>query len=184
MSSRISPKSNVRCCDIATLFGAMASRLCEDATVCYFDSAFGSSSGYRIESYDKQDSILKICAKKSCCGGGTDLSLPMKYALEKDPVRYHKPFDRVLYFSDNECNSSYRGLFETVQGQADSYRARFNPNFWVHGVDLQGYGTQQFCGPRFNLIAGWSENVLPFISLAEAGISTLVQTIEAYDPEA
>lgn len=186
MGAPISKKSEVHCCDIAALFGAMASRLCEDATVCYFDSASSSwfsnhSKGYRIAHYGKYDSILEICKNSAFSGGGTDLSLPMVYALEEDKTAALKPFDRVIYFSDNECNSSYRGLYRTVQGLVDSYRSKYNPNFWVHGVDLQGYGTQQFCGKRFNLIAGWSESVLPFINLAEAGISTLVETIEKYE---
>ena len=185
MSSRISAKSDVRCCDIAALFGAMASRLCEDATVCYFDAASSWSSsnskGYRIAHYGKYDSILEICAKSAFAGGGTDLSLPMKYALEEDKSVALKPFDRIIYFSDNECNSSYRGLYQTVQGLVDSYHSRYNNNFWVHGIDLQGYGTQQFCGKQFNLIAGWSESVLPFINLAEASISTLVETIDKYE---
>ena len=38
MMSRISKKSDVRCCDIAALLGAMAGRLCEDATICYYDA--------------------------------------------------------------------------------------------------------------------------------------------------
>ncbi|MBR2834786.1 MAG: TROVE domain-containing protein [Coriobacteriales bacterium] len=188
MGARISLKSDVRCCDIASLFGAMSSRLCEDATVCYFDAAFvwwqkpsKSSKGYRIAHYGKYESILDICANNASSGGGTDLSLPMKYALEEDASVCLKPFDRVIYFSDNECNSSYRGLYKTVQGLADTYRSKYNKNFWVHGVDLQGYGSQQFCGNRFNLIAGWGESVLPFINLAEKGISTLVEAIESYD---
>ena len=186
MGSTVSSKSDVRCCDIAALFGAISSRLCEDATVCYFDSASGwysgtKSKGYRTAHYGKYDSILEICANNAFAGGGTDLSLPMKYALEDDKSVNLRPFDRAIYFSDNECNSSWGGLYRTVQGQVDEYRRRYNKEFWVHGVDLQGYGTQQFCGYHFNLIAGWSENVFPFINLAEAGISSLVETIEAYE---
>ena len=187
MSSRVSGRSDIRCCDIAALFGAMAHHLCEDATVCYFDAAYFSQKeqktlkGYRIVRYGREDSILEICLKSSFAGGGTDLSLPMKYALEEDPFARRRPFDRVIYFSDNECNSSYRGLYKTVQGLVDTYRARYNRDFWVHGIDLMGYGTQQFCGERFNVIAGWSESVFPFISLAEAGLSTLVETIDSID---
>ncbi|MBR2836648.1 MAG: TROVE domain-containing protein [Coriobacteriales bacterium] len=187
MSSRISSNSDVRCCDIASLFGAMSSRLCEDATVCYFDASYTPwdpdviTKGYRIAHYGKYESILEICANNSFAGGGTDLSLPMKYALTEDASANLKPFDRVIYFSDNECNSSYRGLYKTVQDLADTYRSKHNKDFWVHGVDLQGYGSQQFCGNRFNLISGWSDSVLPFINLAESGISTLVKTIEAYE---
>ena len=186
MKSPLSQKSTVRCCDIGTLFGAMASRLCEDAAVCYFDcvgswSHVNKQKGYRIVHYGKFDSILDICEKNSIAGGGTDLSLPMKFALEEDGARDIKPFDRVIYFSDNECNSRWSGgLQKTVEGDVDTYRRKYNPHFWVHGVDLQGYGTQQFCGDRFNLIAGWSETVLPFILLAEKGIGTLVTAIENY----
>ena len=183
MRSTVSAKSDVRCCDIAALFGAMASRLCEDATVCCFDCEGWPKGhqGYRIAHYGKYESILDICQKSAFAGGGTDLSLPMKYALTEDRAVALKPFDRIIYFSDNECNSSYRGLRVTVQGLIDAYRRQYNPNFWVHGVDLQGYGTQQFIGERFNLIAGWSDSVLQFISLAEAGIGTLVTAIEAYE---
>ncbi len=202
MSSTISSKSDIRCSDIAALFGAMASHLCEDATVCYFEasksayrayySRYGMSfpeslfkdseeRGYRIAHYGKYDSVLEIALQNSFAGGGTDLSLPMTFALEEDKAVNLKPFDRIIYFSDNECNSSTRGLYKTVQSLVDSYRAKYNKAFWVHGIDLQGYGTQQFCGERFNLIAGWSESVLPFISLAEAGISTLVKAIENYE---
>ena len=138
-----------------------------------------SKDGYLVEHYGKYDSILEICRNHRFNGGGTEMDLPMKYALEEDKTARVKPFDRVIYFSDNVCNSSSYGL-KTVQSMVDQYREKFNPDFWVHGVDLQGYGTQQFCGKNFNLIAGWSEKVLGFILLAEKGIGSLVQTIEEY----
>ena len=185
MMSRISRKSDVRCCDIAALLGAMAGRLCEDATIYYFDVGYkwgtNSKKGYRIVHYGKYEFVLEICEKSIFTGAGTDLSLPMKYALEENKSASIKPFDRIIYFSDNECNSSYRGLYQTVQGLADSYRSKYNPDFWIHGIDLMGYGTQQFCGKHFNLIAGWSESILPFIDLAESDISTLVETVEKYE---
>ena len=184
MGSRISKRSTVMCSDIAALLGAMASRLCEDAAVCYFDATGSWSSvggkGYTVKHYGKFDSILDICKNSRFRGGGTQMDLPMVYALNEDGSREIKPFDRVIYFSDNECNSSYGGFSQTVQGMVDQYRAKYNKDFWVHGVDMQGYGTQQFRGRRFNLIAGWSESVLPFINLAERGIGSLVNTIEEY----
>ena len=184
MGSRISRRSEVRCCDVASLLGAMASRICEDATVCYFEAASSWSSheskGYTVRHYGKYDSILDICKNSRFYGGGTEMDLPMVYALNEDGSRDVKPFDRVIYFSDNECNSSYDGFDKTVQGLVDEYRSKYNRDFWVHGVDMQGYGTQQFCGNKFNIIAGWSESVLPFILLAEKGIGTLVSAIEDY----
>ena len=184
MTSTISIKSTVRCSDIAGLLGAMASRICEDATVCYFDcmnwSGLPDKKGYFVKHYGKYDSILEICRNNRFDGGGTEMELPMLFALEEDKTARIKPFDRVIYFSDDQCNYS-RGGLKTVQSFVDQYRERFNPDFWVHGVDLQGYGTQQFCGKNFNLIAGWSEKVLDFILLAEKGMGSLVQTIEEYD---
>ena len=184
MGSCISRKSTVMCSEIAGLLGAMSSRICEDAAVCYFDCPGGWSclrgdKGYIVEHYGKYDSILEICRKHIFSGGGTQMDLPMKFALEEDKSASIKPFDRVIYFSDNVCNSSSYGI-KTVQSMVDKYRKKYNPDFWVHGVDLQGYGTQQFCGKNFNLIAGWSDKVLEFILLAEKGIGSLVQTIEEY----
>ena len=43
-----------------------------------------------------------------------------------------------------------------------------------------GYGTQQFAGPKTNIIAGWSEKIFDFILLAEQGEGTLEKTIENY----
>ena len=187
MGAKISNRSTVTCADIARVLAALSSRVCEDGTVCYFDcddrfSCTGSREGYKIVRYGKFDSILVASQQGRFGGGGTDMSLPMIYALEHDASAPVHPFDRVIYFSDNVCNSSRYGLRVTVQKYAEAYRQLYNPDFWVHGVDLQGYGTQQFLGERFNLIAGWSENVLSFINLAERGIGTLVQAIAEYTP--
>ena len=185
MTSTISKRSTVKCSDIAGLLGAMASRICEDAVVCYFDNAntwscLPGGKGYLVERYGKYDSILEICRSHRFDGGGTEMSLPMQYALEHDRTAWLKPFDRVIYFSDNICNSDRYGL-KTVQSYVDRYRVKYKSGFWVHGVDLQGYGTQQFIGKNFNLIAGWSDTVLSFINLAERGIGSLVKTIEEYE---
>ena len=110
-------------------------------------------------------------------GGGTDMSLPMQYALENEENHKSKrPLDRVIYLSDNECN---RGT-KTIQTLAVRYRNKYNKDFWVHAIDLQGYGTQQFCGSKFNLMSGWNEKQLEFINLAEKGLGSLMQTIENY----
>ena len=88
--------------------------------------------------------------------------------------------DRVIIISDNECNSSYGWSRKPVQALADEYRRLSGNDIWVHAIDLQGYGTQQFHGTKTNIIAGWSEKVLEFIKLAEQGEGTLEKTIEQY----
>ena len=63
---------------------------------------------------------------------------------------------------------------------ADKCRKANNNDFWVHAVDLQGYGTQQFTGPKTNIIAGWSEKLFDFILLAEEGEGNLEKKIQEY----
>lgn len=89
--------------------------------------------------------------------------------------------DRVIILSDNECNRS--GTYycnKPVQKLADEYRKVSGNDIWVHAIDLQGYGTQQFHGKKTNVIAGWSEKVFDFIKLAEQGEGNLTKTIENY----
>lgn len=175
MSCCVSAKSTVSCYDIAVLIGVLASRICDDAVVCYFDwnGWYGHrDDGYTIRTYAQDENVFSAMAQARKNGGGTEMRLPMEYALKTKG----KPFDRVIYLSDNECNRG-RG---TVQSYADQYRKERNPNFWVHAIDLQGYGTQQFIGNKFNLIAGWSDAVLPFVNMAEQGIGNMVQKVENY----
>lgn len=166
MCSGISSKSDVRCCDIARLLAVMAARICDDASVVSFDTrlmplAISSCGG-----------ILSQTNAIPVSGGGTDLTLPIRWALQG-----RRFFDRVILLSDHENNAWAR----TGQQVADAYRRKVNPDFFVHAVDLQGYGTQQFIGKNTNIISGWSENVLRFISLVELGMDTLTGTVERYD---
>lgn len=83
--------------------------------------------------------------------------------------------------SDNMCNSGVTWYnHKTVNTLANEYRTKTGNNIWVHAIDLQGYGTQQFAGERTNVMAGWSEKVFDFINLAEQGENTLEKAIENY----
>ena len=89
--------------------------------------------------------------------------------------------DRIIILSDNECNSGGNWYNpKTVQTLADEYRKQSGCDIWVHAIDLQGYGTQQFHGAKTNIVAGWSEKIFDFIKLAEQGEGTLEKTIESY----
>ena len=87
--------------------------------------------------------------------------------------------DRIIVLSDN-MNNGWSGWNRPTQHYADEYRRISGNDIWVHGIDLQGYGTQQFHGQKTNIIAGWSEKVLDFILLAEQGEDTLIQRISNY----
>lgn len=168
MSNNISAKSDIQCVDIARLMAVMANSICEDAEAVAFDT------GLYLVTVPSVGGIIQNALSIRNNGGGTDITLPLRYALQEK-----KQFDRLIMFSDNEINSAYRG-YNTCQSFADEYRRKINPDFWVHAIDLQGYGTQQFIGGNTNIIAGWSEKVLEFIGLAELGVDSIVAAIRNY----
>lgn len=165
MYSRVSAKSDVSCAEIAMLLGLMANRICENSIFYTFDTEIVK------ERVSEQTLLLSEC-RQFRGGGGTDMGLPFKKMLA-DRVKA----DRLIILSDNECNWPYG---TPVQALADQYRKASGRDLWVHAIDLQGYGTQQFAGSRTNLIAGWSEKVLDFIGIAETGQGSLEKAIAAY----
>lgn len=169
MSDTISSNSKVYCYEIAMLLGLMANKICDNSIFYTFN--------YAIKKYpvSHRSGILET-ALKSGCNGGTDMYLPFEKMIN-DNVKA----DRIIILSDNECNSGggWRRS-KPVQTLADEYRKITGNDIWVHAIDLQGYGTQQFHGAKTNIIAGWSERTLEFIKLAEQGESTLTKTIEEY----
>lgn len=174
MSDPVSEKSSIRCYEIAMMLGLMANRICENAHFYMFNNDI------RKGLYSSRADILATtCASR--CGGGTNMYLPFKKMMDD---RIHA--DRIIILSDNECNSSggYYWLTgcrkDPVQVIADEFRKKSGDDIWVHAIDLQGYGTQQFHGKKTNIIAGWSEKVLDFIRLAESGEGNLEKAIEAY----
>ena len=167
MASAPSARSKMTCAEIGLLTGVIAAQICEESIFLTFDTDVYKPT------VSTRGSILSQVRNILVQGGGTHMELPFKY-LTKEKIKV----DRIIVLSDNQCNSPYSG--KPIQSYAEDYRKKMNPNCWVHGVDLQGYGTQQFMGERTNIIAGWSEKVLEFMTLAESGIDTLVKRIENY----
>lgn len=166
MGRSVSEKSKVRCYEIAMLLGLIANKICENSIFYTFDT--------KIEKHavSHRSGILEVTNKR-CCGGGTNMYLPFEKMI-KDKVKA----DRIIILSDNECNGGWWS--KPVQSLADKYRKSSGNDIWVHAIDLQGYGTQQFHGKKTNIIAGWSEKVFDFIKLAEQGEGNLTKTIENY----
>jgi len=170
MTSTISAKSDVRCSQIALLLGMIAYKLCEKGIVYTFDNQI------RVFLPPENFGILHSAFHLPVRGGGTNMGLPFTKLMEK-----HIKVDRLIILSDNMCNcgETYYG-YEPVQRLADEYRKTSGCDIWVHAIDLQGYGTQQFHGKKTNIIAGWSEKIFDFITLAEQGEDTLIQAISHY----
>ena len=167
MCSAISRNSDTSCAEIAILLGMIANRICEDAIVYTFDTSVERAA------FSRRSGLLSATIGYHPRGGGTRMELPF-LAMMQEGVKA----DRVIVLSDNECNSPYWG--SPIQSIADDYRRKTGNDIWVHAIDLQGYGTQQFMGAKTNYISGWSEKVFNFIPLAEQGEGTLEKTIAAY----
>lgn len=171
MGSRISVNSDTLCCEIATMLGLIASRICEDSIFYTFDTVL------RKHAISNRNGILYTATHVSNPGGGTNMDLPF-IAMIQEKIKA----DRIIIISDTVCNNGWSwDCNKTVQSLADEYRRKSGNDIWVHAIDLQGYGTQQFHGSKTNIIAGWSEKVLNFITLAEQGEYALKETIAAYE---
>lgn len=175
MTWEVAGKSTVTCAEIATLLLAMANHICDEAITVAFDTALYMCN------LSTTGGIISNARRIHVGGGGTDITLPLRYLIDNNIV-----VNRIIILSDNVINSSwdYSGWRNSVvpcQSYVDQYRREINPDVWVHAIDMQGYGTQQFQGKNTNFIAGWSEKVLEFISLAERGMDTLVSKIEKYE---
>ena len=178
MTGRTSDKSNVSCHDIACLLGVLASRICDDSITIDFASDYWGGRNGRIKDCKKYDistksGILSQMSKFLPANGGTPMSAPFNYLMNNNIE-----VDRIIILSDNDTNSESKA----IQSYLNKYREKFgNPNVWVHGIDLQGYGTTQFNGRNTSFITGWNEKVLEFINLIEEGVSSQVKKIENYD---
>ena len=166
MSYTLSKNSTIMCADIARLLAVIASKICEEYIVLVFNTSI------KTVTFASRGGIINTALNIPFDGGGTDIALPLKAMIQNNIKA-----DRLIMLSDNEINSGYQYTCQTL---ADKYRKEINSDLWVHAIDLQGYGTQQFIGKNTNIIAGWSEKILEFIDLAETGIDTQVKRIENY----
>lgn len=173
MGDPISVKSKIKCVDIARLMAVLASRICDEYIIYTFDTNIRQIAV--TSKYGILDSVKAIPYH----GGGTNLQLPLVAMLQAN-----LKVDRLIILSDNQINIGYFGYMMVCQSLADKYRQTINKDLWVHAIDLQGYGTQQFVGKNTNIIAGWNEKVLEFINLAEQGIDTQIKRIAEYQPPA
>lgn len=172
MGSSVSSNSDVTCAEISALLAVLASKICDEYMVLAFNNSL------EIKNISSKSPILSTALQLKSAYGGTSLQLQIEHMIDKNIYA-----DRLIMISDNEINGSwYSGFKETCQIFVDKYRNTINKNLYVHAIDLQGYGTQQFIGTKTNIIVmpGWSEKVLDFIGLAEEGTTTIIKTIENY----
>ena len=165
MSSNVSSKSDVQCKHIGMMLGLIANKICDDAVFYEFNHVISAHT------FSHRQGILYSCVHEAKSNGGTNMDLPFLQMIKDD---IHA--DRVIVISDNMCNYGIKA----TQSVADKCRRETDSDFWIHAIDLQGYGTQQFAGHKTNIIAGWSEKVFDFIQIAEQGEGNLEKRIAEY----
>jgi hypothetical protein len=170
----LSNHSVVTCRDVAAVLGAMVVQTSDDALIIGFDSR-----AYNIPMTGS--SILADIDKVPGAGGWTCMASAFDALLNSG-----FDADRIVVLSDYEVNADLRrgnvlNRDKTMQSYLAEYRDKVGHPVWCHAIDLQGLGTQQFIGDRFNVMAGWSEQVLGFINKAEQGFDTLVSEIEGVE---
>ena len=151
------------------MLGVIANRICEKAIFYTFNNTLEKKA------LSTRSGIIYTTMNEAEATGGTNMFLPFEQMIKDGVIA-----DRIILISDNQCNAGWGGV--TPQSVADGYRRKMgNKDIWVHAIDLMGYGTQQFCGPRTNVIAGWSEKVFDFILLAEEGVGSIMEAISNYN---
>ena len=169
MCMGLSARSTVSCRDVAAVLAAMATHISDDAWVCSFDT---DAKALSLTGTSILADVRLVPAAGGCTNMGAAFDLLMESGFDAD---------RVIVLSDNEVNSSWGNNLGTIQRGLIKYRLKVGHTVWCHAIDLAGYGTQQFVGPRVNVMGGWSEQVLRFIALAEGGLGSLVEEIEAVE---
>lgn len=173
MDCRISAKSQVSCIDVAGVLGAMVTHISDDAAVFWFDSDAGIVPMTGM-------SVISDISMVPAARGGTDMAAGFRELMS---TGFNA--DRIIVLSDNEVNGgavwSWRDNKKTIQTQLDAYRRKVGHDVWCHAIDLQGYGTAQFIGPKVNIMAGWSDAVLHYVSLAEQGFDGIVRDVDALE---
>lgn len=169
--NHISKNSVVKASDISRLFGAMTDRICDSAIIGVFGQEYATvTPSKRASTLSKMSDIRNVGV-----GHATHAYKAIQYLIDNNVV-----VDRIIVFSDEQVYNS--GYSVTLQGEIERYRNQVNPNTYLHSVDLMGYGNTivNEADPRSNLIAGWSEKILDYISFYEKDMGSMVEAIESY----
>jgi 60 kDa SS-A/Ro ribonucleoprotein len=176
--------SKVRCVDTAALIACAMLRKCPTATVLAFDTSLYSGP--------LDGSVVTSAATLAKFGGGgTDCSLPIRYAAEK-AVKC----DALVLISDNESwvNTGNRPSYVQVGGRiqlaqhgtpAMQYWRQVqqkNPNAKLVCIDLTPNATRQTTNESsIANVGGFSDAVFDFISVFLTSNKSWTEVVDAVD---
>ena len=174
----------LRYIDIAATFGIPLMMKSPDAIVLPFDMAGGRGFGDRYtprsglypELLDRTRPMLwNIEQLSNCTGGGTDVSLPIRYLEHNEHL-----VDWFIGITDSiEWGTTGYGT-EAWLTAWRRYKSTIAPEAKAFLVTISPYGDSMspFEEPDVYHIFGWSDQVLRFIHLGISGIETQLQHIE------
>lgn len=161
MSSAVSNRSDLRCDEIASLFGAVL--MSNGAELGVFASTYD-----RVRAHNQTPTLeLKEKINSSNVGSSTN-----GWKVIRDIYENEEEYDRVVILTDMQIwDSTGYGTRDdhTVKEMWEKYKAEVNPDASLYMVDLQSYGdlvTPEGYSDVYNL-QGWNTKVIDWIEHAE-----------------
>ncbi len=161
-SATLSKKGQIRCSEIAALFGSVIAKV-NDADMLLFDT------GARYVNYPFTDSLATIteAVHVQIRGGGTDFPSIFKTA--------NKKYDNIVILSDMQGWMHGDGLRKAYGDYCIKYKA--DPR--VYSFDLQGLGTVQFPQNNIYCLAGFSDKTLELMGKLAAEPQAVLEEVRA-----
>jgi 60 kDa SS-A/Ro ribonucleoprotein len=166
MSGQLSAKGNTRYIDIAAIFTAAMLKKTADALILPFDTRL------HMDRFSARDSLMTTARTLSSKGGGgTNVGLPLEYLLQNKIV-----VDTFIGVTDSESWVG-RGFLPAWR----EYKRKVAPKAKAFLIELAPYGhaVAPQSEPDVWYFYGWSETVLPFISMTVNGQATQLDAVRA-----
>jgi len=168
MNSHVSSDSEITCCEVAALFGAVAAKQCPRTLVV----AFGERA--QVRQALARDSVVSNMERvgrngpepQTYVGGNTNAHLVPQMLAQSG-----RKFRRLILLSDHQFwNDSY-GSVVSFAGEWEKF-LRTQPDCWLHAVNLEHNHNSSTPLDRFskvNLVSGFSERIFDLMVAAERG---------------
>jgi len=169
----ISNRSEIRPIDIASLFGAIAHRICDDNLLYVFGSDIALlRPSENCGTLTRARAIAKTNVGHATCA----------YKVLRALLASGKPVDRILFFTDMQIYGE--GSWcpeEDMTSLLRQYREEISPEVRTYIFNLQPY--KHFMTPAdeygVTTFSGWSEKLIQYIALESGGgFESMVDLIE------
>lgn len=174
MSNAVSSRSKMTCIDVASVLGAMTSKISGGRVGTFGDRA------QLVTNMSSLDTVLTNAKKIKNCHVGHSTNA---WATIDLMIRQKIKVDRVVLLSDMQCyasNAYYYGA--SLQERWNDYLKTINPEAKLYSVDLAGYGGSQFALGTQGVVtmAGFSDKILGLFDSLEKQ-TQILDVVKAYN---